>query len=48
MLRYITGDNSEVDITKADYATYTNQYLLGLGLTQTEINALRNIFLAQD
>ncbi len=48
MLRYITGDNSEVDITTADYATYTNQFLLGLGMTQTEITALRNVFLMQD
>ena len=48
MLRYITGDNPNVDITTADYATYTNQLLLSLGMTQTEITALRNIFLKQD
>ena len=48
MLRYITGDNPNVDITTADYATYTNQLLLSLGMTQTEITTLRNIFLKQD
>ena len=47
MLRYITGDNPNVDITTANYATYTNQFLLGLGMQQTEIDALKSIFFMQ-
>ncbi len=44
MLRYITGDNG-VNIETADYATYTKQYLMSLGMTQTEVDTLQSLFI---
>ena len=40
MLKTIVNDDS-VDITKADYSKYCNQYLLDKGLSQNEINELK-------
>lgn len=43
MLRYVTGDNG-ADITKADYSACIKNYLLRIGMAQSDIDALENNF----
>ncbi len=48
MLRYITGNDPNVDITSVDYEQYTNDFLRSIGLYQYQINQLKDIFKIQD
>ena len=41
MLKYVTGDGN-VDITTADYNRYAREYLLSIGMSVADIDALQN------
>ena len=47
MLRYLTGA-TDAEIRNADYPACAKAYLKKIGLTETEIAALEDLFLRKD
>ena len=42
MLRFIVGDDESIDLSKTDFTSYTTTYLRNSGMTDNDINNLRN------